>query len=214
MPSCARTSTSGVSSSRARTSRCNRHGARPYPHCCDRCSRRSRAVGVRPYFGRASDGASCADRAQRRTDQPGAGARLRIWLARHDRRGALCAAVAFVGERLKLIEAAQALTAGQRDFFAAERRAIERDRFGIAAHVLAQTYGCTVEKCAVFALLNDTRTLKADLAAQPFATLVARYEGVWDKPVDERVPVATLRGAPAEVKAQAAPSAAEALAKA
>ena len=127
---------------------------------------------------------------------------------------ALSAAVAFVGERLKLIEAAQALTAGQRDFFAAERRAIERDRFGIAAHVLAQTYGCTVEKCAVFALLKDTRTLKADLAAQPFATLVARYEGVWDKPVDERVPVATLPGAPAEVKAQAAPSAAEALAKA
>src|SRR3974390_74729 len=70
---------------------------------------------------------------------------------------ALSAAVAFVGERLKLIEAAQALTAGQRDFFAAERRAIERDRFGIAAHVLAQTYGCTVEKGAVFALLNDTR---------------------------------------------------------
>ena len=127
---------------------------------------------------------------------------------------ALSAAVAFVGERLKLIEAAQALTAGQRDFFAAERRAIERDRFGIAAHVLARTYGCTAEKCAVFALLNDTRTLKADLAAQPFATLVARYEGVWDKPVDERVPVATLPGAPAEVKAQAAPSAAEALAKA
>ena len=127
---------------------------------------------------------------------------------------ALLAAVAFVAERLKLIEAAQTLAPGQRDFFAAERRAIERDRFGIAAHVLAQTYGCTVEKCAVFALLNDTRTLKADLAAQPFATLVARYEGVWDKPVDERVPVATLPGAPAEVKAQAAPSAAEALAKA
>ena len=127
---------------------------------------------------------------------------------------ALSAAVAFVGERLKLIEAAQALTAGQRDFFAAERRAIERDRFGIAAHVLAQTYGCTVEKCAVFALLNDTRTLKADLAAQPFATLVARYEGVWDKPVDERVPVATLPGAPAEVKAQTVPPVAEAVAKA
>ena len=134
---------------------------------------------------------------------------------------ALSAAVAFVGERLKLIEAAQALTAGQRDFFAAERRAIERDRFGIAAHVLARTYGCTAEKCAVFALLNDTGTLKADLAAQPFAKLVARYEGVWDKPVDERVPVATLPGAPAEVKAQTAlpavavaPPAAEALAKA
>ena len=127
---------------------------------------------------------------------------------------ALLAAVAFVAERLKLIEAAQALAPGQRDFFAAERRAIERDRFGIAAHVLARTYGCTAEKCAVFALLNDTRTLKADLAAQPFATLVARYEGVWDKPVDERVPVATLPGAPAEVKAQTVPPVAEAVAKA
>jgi hypothetical protein len=126
---------------------------------------------------------------------------------------ALSAAVAFVGERLKLIEAAQALAPGQHDFFAAERRAIERDRFGIAAHVLARTYGCTAEKCAIFALLNDTGTLKADLAAQPFATLVARYEGVWDKPVDERVPVATLPGAPLPAVA-VAPSAAETLARA
>ena len=129
----------------------------------------------------------------------------------------LAAAVAFVGERLKLIEAAHAFAPEQRDLLAAERRAIERDRFGIAAHVLARSYGCTAEKCVVFAMLNDTGALKSDLAAQPFDTLVARYEGVWDKPADERVPMAAVPVAPVETKAEPtpiAPNAAEALAKA
>src|SRR3974390_117407 len=50
---------------------------------------------------------------------------------------ALLAAVAFVAERLKLIEAAQALAPGQRDFFAAERRASGRDRARWVRHCRA-----------------------------------------------------------------------------
>ncbi len=118
----------------------------------------------------------------------------------------LSSAVAFVSERLKLIEAAHAFAPSER-LFAAERRAIERDRFGIAAHVLARSYGCTAENCAVFAMLADTGTLKADIAAKPFETLVARYEGVWDKPADERVPMAAVPIAPPEVKPEPAPAA-------
>ena len=38
------------------------------------------------------------------------------------------------------------------------RRAIELDRFGIAAHVLAVRDGCTAERCAAFALLQRHRT--------------------------------------------------------
>jgi hypothetical protein len=118
----------------------------------------------------------------------------------------LAAAVAFTAERLKLIEAAHALAPERSDLFAAERRSLERDRFGIAAHVLARSYGCTAEMCGAFALLNDTGILKSDLAAQPFDALVARYEGVWDKPADERVPMAAVPIAPAE-PAPAAPTA-------
>ena len=126
----------------------------------------------------------------------------------------LAAAVAFVGERLKVIAAAHAFAPAER-LFVAERRAIERDRFGIAAYVLAHGFGCTADKCALFGMLNDTGALKADLAAQPFNMLVARYEPVWDKPLDERVPVAAVPIAPAETKAEPAPArATEALAKA
>jgi hypothetical protein len=123
----------------------------------------------------------------------------------------LAAAVAFVGERVKLIEAANKFAPAER-LFVAERRAIERDRFGIAAHVLAESHGCTAENCGVFGALNDTGALKADLAGQPFKALVARYEPVWDKPADERVPMAAVPIEPVE-KAAPAP-ASEALAKA
>jgi len=126
----------------------------------------------------------------------------------------LSAAVAFVNERLKLIEAAHAVVPSEGNLFAAERRAVERDRFGIAAHVLARSYGCTAETCSVFALLSDTGTLKADLATQPFDALVTRYEGVWDKPADERVPMAAAPGGAAEAKIEPAAPATEALAKA
>jgi 2-hydroxychromene-2-carboxylate isomerase len=125
------------------------------------------------------------------------------------------AAVAFMTERLKLIEAAHVLAPAERNLFAAERRAIERDRFGIAAHVFARSFGCTAETCAALAMLNDTGTLKADLASQPFDALVARYKGVWDKPADERVPMAAVPVAPsAEATPAAAPAAADALARA
>src|SRR5262245_5508343 len=39
------------------------------------------------------------------------------------------------------------------------RRAIEADRFGIAAHVLAVREGCTADRCGAFALLQDTQRI-------------------------------------------------------
>jgi hypothetical protein len=125
----------------------------------------------------------------------------------------LASAVSFVGERIKLLETAQALAkSGDAQVLAGvmrERQALERDRFGVAAHVLARRYACSAESCAAFSLFKDTGTLKADLASKPFDALVAKYEGVWDRPGEPRAPVAELPGVPA-VTAPAA----DALAKA
>jgi hypothetical protein len=108
--------------------------------------------------------------------------------------------VSFVAERMKLLETAQALAKGGDGQVLAgmrhERQALERDRFGVAAHVLGRRYGCSAEKCEALSLFKDTGTLKADLETRPFDALVAKYEGVWDKPGEPRAPVAALPGIP------------------
>ena len=105
------------------------------------------------------------------------------------------AAVAYMAARLTLLTQASALVPGSEpsffETFAATRRAVELDRYGIAAHVLADRDGCTAERCAAFALLRDTAALKANLKARAFETYVARYAAAWDKPAAEKqVPIA------------------------
>jgi hypothetical protein len=101
-------------------------------------------------------------------------------------------AVAYTGARLALLADAQALAdPAVIGAFAAPRRAIELDRYGIAAHVLSTRDGCTAERCPAFAWLHDSGALKANMKAQAFDTYVARYAGAWNKPEPEKqVPVA------------------------
>src|SRR5262245_29757238 len=84
------------------------------------------------------------------------------------------------------------------------RRAIEADRFGIAAHVLAVREGCTADRCGAFALLQDTRRISANLVERPFDAQVKRYAAAWPaagaKPVASNVAPA----APAPAAAAAA----------
>src|SRR5262249_35069860 len=66
-------------------------------------------------------------------------------------------AVAYVTARLSLL--AEVAQRGDRDLIAAfanARRALELDRYGIAAHVLAVRDGCTTERCAAFNMFQDT----------------------------------------------------------
>ena len=106
-------------------------------------------------------------------------------------------AVAYVAARLTLLaDAARTARAGGPDLqaeFVTTRRAIELDRYGIAAHVLAARDGCTADRCAAFALLRDAATLKANLKVHAFDTYVARYAAGWGKiePEAERQPPAT-----------------------
>ena len=93
-------------------------------------------------------------------------------------------AVAYVTARLTLLANAFAIARGDDEFlaaFATGRRAVELDRYGIAAHVLALRDGCTTERCAAFAMFRDTATLKANLKVRAFDTYVARYASTWGK---------------------------------
>ena len=122
------------------------------------------------------------------------------------------AAVAYTGARLALLKDASALArrgaAGLVETFAGTRRALELDRFGLAAHVLATRDGCTADACAAFALLRDTGALKANLRVHAFDAYVARYAAAWNKsepknepknePVAEKQPAAVpVASAPA-----------------
>jgi hypothetical protein len=108
-------------------------------------------------------------------------------------------AVGYVSARLSLLS--DAAGRGNPDVLAAlasTRRAIELDRFGIAAHVLAIRDGCTAEKCATFAILNNAATLKANFKVHAFNTYVARHAAAWGKgdAVPENVPQASISGTP------------------
>jgi hypothetical protein len=109
-------------------------------------------------------------------------------------------AVAYVTARLALLAevSAAAQHGDSLPAFANARRAIELDRYGIAAHVLAVRDGCTAERCAAFAMFQDTTALKANLKVSAFDTYVARYASAWGKsgPATDKEPQASAGPVP------------------
>jgi hypothetical protein len=106
-------------------------------------------------------------------------------------------AVAFVTARLSLLADVFASARGDEEFlaaFATGRRAIELDRYGLAAHVLAVRDGCTTERCAAFVMFRDTAALKSNLKVSAFDNYVARYASTWSKaepPADKQPQAST-----------------------
>ena len=94
---------------------------------------------------------------------------------------ATAAAVAYIGARLDLLADARAVP-GLAARLAGSRRAIELDRYGIAAHVLSQRDGCTAAQCDGFALVADANMLKSNIRAQTFDQYVSRHAGAWAAP--------------------------------
>jgi hypothetical protein len=94
------------------------------------------------------------------------------------------AALAFTEARMALLADAKAI-AGDDPAFAALiagiRRAVELDRFGLAAQVLATRDSCSAEDCPAFALVSDPTALRANLKARAYDTYVARHAAGWDK---------------------------------
>ena len=121
---------------------------------------------------------------------------------------ATAAAVSYMVARLTLLADGLAFARHDDPGFAATlaglRRAIELDRFGIAAHVLALRYGCTAQRCDAFALLQDTNVIKSNLKAQVFDQYVSRHATDWNKATT--VPMAQQPSVPAPALSALAPA--------
>lgn len=108
------------------------------------------------------------------------------------------AAVVYTGARLSLLSDAARFEPAYAATLSVSRRAIELDRFGIAAHVLAVRDGCTAEKCAAFAFLTDTGALKGNMKAQAYDQYVSRHADAWSAPPPVvAAPPAVSQAAPA-----------------
>jgi hypothetical protein len=59
------------------------------------------------------------------------------------------------------------------------RRAVERDRFGMIAHVLTVRDGCTLSNCAFFRSLANTAPIANNMSAKTYEGIIARYAPLW-----------------------------------
>jgi hypothetical protein len=94
---------------------------------------------------------------------------------------ATAAAVSYVAAQLSLLASARDLgrPGGTNPATLALRRALEADRFGIVAHVLAVRDGCVPDQCSAFAWLQDTSRINVNLAERPFEARVKTYAASW-----------------------------------
>lgn len=93
----------------------------------------------------------------------------------------IAAAVAYVDARLTLLADGLELAARDRSYEASierSRRAMEADRFGVVAHVLA-TRGCTTENCPALKLLRDPGRVAANLRERSFDANVVLHAAAW-----------------------------------
>jgi hypothetical protein len=72
------------------------------------------------------------------------------------------------------------------------RRAVERDRYGLMAYVLAARDHCTPSECAAFQSLTDNHQIVANMDERAYDGLIARYAPSWNAPAATTGPVAAL----------------------
>jgi hypothetical protein len=97
----------------------------------------------------------------------------------------VAAAASYMAARVRLVQDAALFAAGDPVYgerVEALRRAVELDRYGFVAHVLASRDGCTPDICAAFSALRDTSRLKANMRERAFDANMQRYAGAWAQP--------------------------------
>jgi len=94
---------------------------------------------------------------------------------------ATAAAVSYLAAQLSLLASARELARHGETApgMLALRRALEADRFGVVAHVLAVRDGCAPDQCSAFAWLGDTSRIKVNLAEHPFDARINTYAASW-----------------------------------
>ena len=113
----------------------------------------------------------------------------------------IAAATAFVDSQLALLyDAMDYINRGDSAYtpaIASLRRAVESDRFGLVAQVLATRNGCTAAKCTQLAAFSDATRVSDHLKDGTFDGLVARYATVWSQMTQQ----STLAAAPTSTNA-------------
>jgi hypothetical protein len=99
---------------------------------------------------------------------------------------AVAAAVNYVTAKLALLtdgsEHARRFDAAYAAELAPVRSALELDRFGIVAHVLAERGGCSVEKCDALIRFGDQSHVLANMRDHTFEDQVTKYTVSWNAP--------------------------------
>jgi hypothetical protein len=72
------------------------------------------------------------------------------------------------------------------------RRAVERDRYGLMAYVLAARDHCTPADCAAFRAVTDRNQIVANMNERTYEGLIVRYAPSWNMPAAAPAPVAAL----------------------
>jgi hypothetical protein len=91
------------------------------------------------------------------------------------------AAVAYTASQIsRLISAGDAPNKSPEHL--ALRRAIERDRYGLAAYVLMARDHCTPTACPAFRSLGDSRRVAANMDERLYENLITRYASAWNAP--------------------------------
>jgi hypothetical protein len=63
------------------------------------------------------------------------------------------------------------------------RRTVERDRFGMIAHVLMTREGCTLSVCPFFASLTNTARISLNMNERLYDGFIGNYAPAWNAPV-------------------------------
>jgi hypothetical protein len=111
---------------------------------------------------------------------------------------AAAASVAYVVAQLSLLadgsEYERRSGANYESALGSLRHAVETDRFGIVAHVLADRDGCTAERCEAFGLLRDTSQVGDNLSGHKYESRVLHHAAEW--PQSALSPIAAITPAP------------------
>lgn len=98
---------------------------------------------------------------------------------------AAAAAVSYTAARIDRLTALGDVATAERSLtleMKVLRKSLERDRYGLVAHVLIVRDGCTQFDCAAFRSLTDQQQVAANMGSHLYDTLVARYAPTWNTP--------------------------------
>ncbi len=105
---------------------------------------------------------------------------------------ATAAALSYAATQLSRLTAfGDAASANLTPDLQALRRAVERDRYGLMAHVLLVRDRCTPSDCAAFQSLTNRQQVVSNMDERVYDGLVMRYSSSWNAPA-AMAPVATL----------------------